>query len=409
MSCLPQLMLIQRLSPRLTKLRAPECPSHYLIIRLAGMLGLVVRHAQLVDTDTESEPKEALSEAGESQPLGSRVPLMSEEFEASEASGTRTISSHSLALLDSTILLSPDHPLTHASPTRVSFHRRTAHIAMHTQPTLSPGMSARIAEAADLSPSSFCKRYRSSYETSSSSSSSLTLPIRNRYRGTSEHILDSKTEDESLDSDTEREGHGLDDEGHGLDDEGHGLGDEGHGLDDKGHGLEDKGIGYRALRRRGLALREGSVSSTFEVDPEDDRFYTDILTYLPVAPIQTLTSPEWSSGSLLVSPSSLVVPSPIASLVATPTATISVDKDQFLEREQKRATVMLGALWRPVLAMEAWAGHVDTRMAEMSWARYDDHRLIHDMLVQYAAMQRELQEMRGRVAALEKEMGHREQ
>ncbi|GKB40794.1 hypothetical protein Tco_0885736 [Tanacetum coccineum] len=39
---------------------------------------------------------------------------------------------------------------------------------------------------------------------------------------------------------------------------------------------------------------------------------------------------------------------------------------------------------------------------------YDDHRLIHDMLVQQAAMQHELKKMRGCVAALEQERGHRE-
>ncbi|GKF91627.1 hypothetical protein Tco_0275328 [Tanacetum coccineum] len=63
---------------------------------------------------------------------------------------------------------------------------------------------------------------------------------------------------------------------------------------------------------------------------------------------------------------------------------------------------------RPVLALEAWAGRVDTRLADMSRDRYDDHRVIHDMLVQQASMQRELQEMRGRVATLEKVRGCRE-
>ncbi|GKA39629.1 hypothetical protein Tco_0732180 [Tanacetum coccineum] len=42
-------------------------------------------------------------------------------------------------------------------------------------------------------------------------------------------------------------------------------------------------------------------------------------------------------------------------------------------------------------------------MADMSRAGYDDHRLVHDMLVQQAALQRELQEIRGRVTALEQE------
>ncbi|GKB38805.1 hypothetical protein Tco_0883747, partial [Tanacetum coccineum] len=181
------------------------------------------------------------------------------------------------------------------------------------------------------------------------------------------------------------------------------------------------------------------------VNPEDDRVYTDVLAYAPPA------APEWSFGSLPVSSSSLVVPSPIASLVATPTATISVDEDQFLkvgaqlelhrsilhdhtqhldalpptlfadidrdlrelytrseevrdeifsqryrfkslerEQEQERAIMTLRALWRSVLALEAWVGHVGTHMADMSWARYDEHRLIHGMLVQQTTMHREL-------------------
>ncbi|GKF77772.1 hypothetical protein Tco_0230242 [Tanacetum coccineum] len=74
-------------------------------------------YAQLVDTDTESDPEEAPSEVEESQPLGSRVPLMSEEFEASKPLGTRTVSSHSSVSLDSIAPLSPEHPLTHVSPT----------------------------------------------------------------------------------------------------------------------------------------------------------------------------------------------------------------------------------------------------------------------------------------------------
>nr|GFB99271.1 hypothetical protein [Tanacetum cinerariifolium] len=47
---------------------------------------VVVRQAQLVDTDGELEPEEVPSEAEESQPLCYRVPLMSEEFEAFEPS-----------------------------------------------------------------------------------------------------------------------------------------------------------------------------------------------------------------------------------------------------------------------------------------------------------------------------------
>ncbi|GJU33331.1 hypothetical protein Tco_1176920 [Tanacetum coccineum] len=229
--------------------------------------------------------------AEESQPLGSRVPLMSEEFEASEPSGTRTVSSHSLVSLDSTAPLSPDHPITYVSPTRVLYHRRTARMVVRTQPTLSPGMSARIAEAAALSPSSFCKRYISSYETPSSSSSSLTLPVWKRYQGTSELILDIDSEgdelgdedtkeDESSDADDKREGQDLDDECQGLDDEGQGSEDEGPGMEEeedapKGqqHAVpvidtavsESLGLGYGAARRRALESIEEIAPSTYEV------------------------------------------------------------------------------------------------------------------------------------------------
>nr|GEZ11552.1 hypothetical protein [Tanacetum cinerariifolium] len=61
-----------------------------------------------------------------------------------------------------------------------------------------------------------------------------------------------------------------------------------------------------------------------------------------------------------------------------------------LEHEQERTVVTFRALWRPVLALEAWAGRVDTHMTNMSWAGYDDHRLVHDMLLQHTALQREL-------------------
>ncbi|GJZ98602.1 hypothetical protein Tco_0671055 [Tanacetum coccineum] len=326
---------------------------------LTGCDRLVIR-AKVMSTPSHFD-SETITQTVEAQ--SSRVPtpnytapLTDEEFEDSEPSYTRITSSRSSASLDSTVPLSPDHPLAQASPTptptRVSFHCRTARMAVRTQPTQSPGMLARIAKGPALSPSSFRKKYRSSYETPSPSS---TLPVPKRYKGTSELILDTKIEDESLDSDAEREG---------LEDEGHGLEDEGHGLEDKGHGLEYEGpaadkplrLAYEALICCGLAIGEGSVPSTFE----------------------TPASPEWSSGLLPVSPSSPVVPSPIASLVTTQRYRL-----RSLEREQERATVTFGALWRPVLALEAWAG-------------------------QHAAMQRELQQMRGRVAALEQKKGRRE-
>ncbi|GJT98215.1 hypothetical protein Tco_1093733 [Tanacetum coccineum] len=135
-----------------------------------------------------------------------------------------------------------------------------------------------------LSPPSFRKRYRSSYETPSSSSpvSSPTLPSRKRYRGTYELIAYTMYENEEL---------------------------------------EAKGLGYGAARRHALELAEGTMPSTYEVrqssrstpdeqivydtptprlhvhttleDPKDGTIYMDIECDMPLVrpPIQTLPSP----------------------------------------------------------------------------------------------------------------------
>nr|GEX86331.1 hypothetical protein [Tanacetum cinerariifolium] len=310
---------------------------------------------------------------------------MGEEFKAYELSCTRTVSSHSLVSSDSTTPLSPDHPLTHVSPsptpTRILFHHRTARMAMRTHPTLSTGMLARIAKVAALSPSSFRKRYISSYETPSS----LTLPVPKRYRGTSELIEDTEgeilepdskrkeSEDESLDSNDERESHDLDDESygldyksHGLDDEGQGLGDESHGLDDEGQGLDYEGQG---LEDGGLGMEEEEEvapegqQAVPIFDPEDGRVYTDISTYAPpAAPVQTPPSPKWSLAFRCAT--TYLFEGYDGDLKELYTRSGEVRNEIFsqryrfrsLEREQKRATVTFSAIWRLVLALEAWAG-----------------------------------------------------
>ncbi|GKA00751.1 hypothetical protein Tco_0673416 [Tanacetum coccineum] len=142
------------------------------------------------------------------------------------------------------------------------------------------------------------------------------------------------------------EGPDMDDESHGINDESHGLDDESRGLDDEGHSAESDGfgleLGYGALRRRELALEEDHVYSTFEVGqgsgsapeserpervsasrpttlttwtyPEDGMVYIDVPAYPPPAPpVQTPPSPEWTSGSLPISPSPSIVPSPVSS------------------------------------------------------------------------------------------------
>ncbi|GKE79390.1 hypothetical protein Tco_1545510 [Tanacetum coccineum] len=297
---------------------------------------------------------------------------------------------------------------------------------------MSLGHSARVTEAMDLSDSPFRKRYRSSYETPSPSPS-LTLLVQKRYRGTSELILDTDSEgdelgdeeDESSDADDERESQGLGDKDHGLDDESQGLEDKGLGLEGEEvipegqqqavpvvetTASEPLGLGYGALRHRELVVEEDQVPSTFVVrqssrsvperqgaervsafrhptlvtwiDPEDDRVYTNILAYTPPA------VPDYTQRLDVLPP------------------TLIADIDRDVRDLYTRSGVVRDEIFSQSVGM---AGHVDTRLANMSRARYDDHRLIHDMLVQQAAMQRQLQEMRGRVTALEKERDRREQ
>ncbi|GJR80273.1 hypothetical protein Tco_0151058 [Tanacetum coccineum] len=221
-----------------------------------------IRQAYLATiTDSKFGPFEDFRETEIPQPLpiaSSPVPSSDDpyliEFEASELSDTRITSSHSTAPSDATTPLSPNHPVTQTAPTltlsRPLYYRKTARMAVHTQPTMSPGLPIRVTEAMTLSPSSFCKR----------------------------SVPDQQVVDETP---THR-----------------------------------------------IHVR------TIWIDPEDDTVYLDIeIDPLSRAPVQTSASPEWSSGSLPVSPASMTVPSPIALLVTTPTSTIAVDEDEFLEVE----------------------------------------------------------------------------
>ncbi|GKF93120.1 hypothetical protein Tco_0279839, partial [Tanacetum coccineum] len=161
----------------------------------------------------------------------------------------------------------------------------------------------------DLSLLSFCKRYRPSCETPTPSSSppvmSPAIPSRKRYQGTSELIADTNTkskdlEDESVNSkseDTVSE-------------------DRQQPVPVKGTTVDEPlGLGYGAARRRTIELADPTprlpVHPTW-VDPKDGTVYLDI-EFDPQyrGLVQTTASPEWSSGSLHVSPASLTMPSPV--------------------------------------------------------------------------------------------------
>ncbi|GKA83271.1 hypothetical protein Tco_0804866, partial [Tanacetum coccineum] len=181
-----------------------------------------------------------------------------EESEDSDTSGARSTS------LDFTAPLSPDHPLTHTSPTLVPFLRRTACMAMRVLHAMSPGLSASIAELVE-----------------------------------DDEEEDDDEVEESLDSDregeyTKEEGLTAEDEGPAAGDEGLATGDEGLATGDEGPGMrveslslkgdkavpegqqraapvmetavgEPLGLGYGALRHREIASRKGEMPSVFEV------------------------------------------------------------------------------------------------------------------------------------------------
>ncbi|GJZ62417.1 hypothetical protein Tco_0618554 [Tanacetum coccineum] len=349
----------------------------------------------------------------------------------------------------------------------------TARMSVRVPPAMSPGLSASMAEVADMSESTFRKRFRPSYE-SSPSSSPPDLPLRKRYRGTSELVEDDDEEDkeidESLDSDSvikdvEDEGPTAEDEDPVMGDKGLAAGDEGpsmgverRGLVDKGHSVESDvlglgeeeeavpegqqwavsvvgttvsvplGLGYGALRRRELALEEDHVYNTFEVghgygsapdperpervstsrrptlttwtDPEDGMVYIDVPAKPPPAPpVQTTPSLEWSSGSLSISPSPFIVPSPISSpvillTVPSPVTTLATAKTEGFLTELGAQVEMQGGLIRD---------HV-VRLEELSPAlfkRYD--RDIGELFTRQGAVKDEIFYQRYRFRSLEHE------
>ncbi|GJW63915.1 hypothetical protein Tco_0115799 [Tanacetum coccineum] len=103
----------------------------------------------LVETETPESPHTVVSPT----PLLDSTPPKrhAEDSVDSETSGARPTSS------DFTTPLSPDHPLTHASPTLVPILRRTTRMAVRVPPAMSPGLSASIEKVVAMSNSTFHK------------------------------------------------------------------------------------------------------------------------------------------------------------------------------------------------------------------------------------------------------------
>ncbi|GKF43100.1 hypothetical protein Tco_0129652, partial [Tanacetum coccineum] len=246
------------------------------------------RHAYLDGTDTESEPFE--------DPLETETPK-------------------------SPLTIAPPISLSESTPpVLVPILCRTACMVVHVPPAMSSGLSAGMAEVEAMSESMFLEDSEEEDDEED------------------EEIKES-IESNSISEDAEDKGPTAKDEDPAAGDEGLTAGFEGPRMDDESYGLDDEsheeeeavpggqqqaalvmgtavsaplGLGYRALRRRELALEEDDVYSTFEVgqssgsapeserpervsafkqptlttwiDPKDGMVYIDVPTYPPPAP-----------------------------------------------------------------------------------------------------------------------------
>ncbi|GJS88942.1 hypothetical protein Tco_0771578 [Tanacetum coccineum] len=237
--------------------------------------------------------------------------------------------------------------------------------------------------------------------------------------GTTAEDEDPDAEDEDLTARVKSpciddEGYGLDDEGHGRDDESHGIEYEGHSVKSNRLGLEEEGeaiprgqqqvapvmettvsaplgLGYGALRHRELELEESNIYSTFEVgqgfgsapvserpervsafrqptlttwiDPEERGLISDHAVRLEELSPSLFKRYDRDIGELF--PRSGAVREEIFS---------QRYRFRSLEYEHERVAVTFRAIWRPVLALEAWAGEnrdLRLQLAEERHARLE--------------------------------------
>ncbi|GJS24847.1 hypothetical protein Tco_0453479 [Tanacetum coccineum] len=249
---------------------------------------------------------------------------------------------------------------------------------------MSSVLSASMAEVAAMSESAFRKRFRSSYE-SSLSSSPPDLPLWKRYRGTSELVDDSEEDEveeieESLDSDSVSED--AENEGPTAEDEDPAVGDEGlvagSRASSDGLGLEEEEEAIPGGQQQAAPVVGTSVSAplgrgsgsapeserpervsasrqptlTTWTDPENGMVYINVPAYPPPVPlVQTPPSPVWMFVSLPIYSSSSIVPSPVSSpmiplTVPSPVATPATAETEGFLTELGAQVEMQGGLIR---------------------------------------------------------------
>nr|GFB10506.1 hypothetical protein [Tanacetum cinerariifolium] len=241
---------------------------------------------------------------------------------------------------------------------------------------------------------------------------SPTLPIRKRYRGTSEPILDTKTEDDE----SKAEGSGLgskESEDKGPESEGEEAAPEGQQHSDTTSPEWSSGSLPVSPSSPAVPTLVASPTDSSPVTVEAESFlaedpeagagegYSDFRS--------DTTSPEWSSGSLPVSPSSPTVPTLVASLTdSSPVASpVTVEAESFLAELGAHVEFQGGLVHDRAQRLDALPPTLDEGYDLDLRELYT--RLIHDLLVQNTMMQRELQELKDRVTTLEQKGSRRGQ
>ncbi|GKB80213.1 hypothetical protein Tco_0947108 [Tanacetum coccineum] len=254
-------LLTQRFPPRLAELRAPRVP-----VPFPEDPYEAIRQAYLVGTYTESEP-------------------FKDPIETETPESPHTVASPT-SLPDST------PPTRHAEESEDYGTSGTAFMAMRVLiDVLSPGTIASISKkVAAMSDSTFLEDDKEEDEEEEG-----------------EEEEDEEVE-ESLDSDSESED--AEDEGLTAEDEGPVAGGEGIIVGDESLGVRVESLGLGGDEAVPKCLDAGQP----RVVDGSHVVYIDVPAYPPPPPpIQTPLSPEWWSGSLLVSPTPSIVPSPISS------------------------------------------------------------------------------------------------
>nr|GEV01198.1 hypothetical protein [Tanacetum cinerariifolium] len=315
-----------------------------------------IRQAYLLRTNTKSEPFEGEARTPESPHIVAPPTCHVEEPEGSSMSGARSTSS------DSTTPQSPDHPFTHTTPILVTILRRTARMAVRVLPVMLYGLSAGMAVVAAMSDSAFRKSEEDEEVEESSDSDSESEDVEDE--GPTTEDEDPAAGDEGLAARVK--GPVMDDESYGLNGESYGLDDEIRSINGEGRGIKSDGLGLREVE----AVPEGQQRAVLVVG--------------------TAVSEPLGLGYGVLRRQELALEEDHVY------STFEVGQGSGSAPKSERSDRVL-AFRQPTLTI--WTDLEDG---------YDDHRLVHDMLLLQTALQRELQEMRDRVIVLEQERDRRE-